>query len=61
MMTSLQRCVVKQLCGEREGRFFSCVLNHLTEISGEFTTDLESWMVTSFAVEFGVEIGSIGL
>jgi hypothetical protein len=61
IMTSLQRSIMKRICGERESRFFSSVLNHLSEITGEHPPELENWMVTSFEVEFGVEIGSGGL
>jgi hypothetical protein len=61
MMTSLQRCLVKHLYGERESRFLSSVLNQLSELSGEQVPEIESWMFTTFDVEFGAEIGSGGL
>jgi hypothetical protein len=61
MMISLQKCLMKQLCGERERRFFSSTLDFLADVSGKHVKDIESWMVTIFDVEFGPEIGSGGL
>jgi hypothetical protein len=61
MMTSLQKIVTRQLYDERDRRFFSSTLDYLAEVSGKHVTDIESWMVTAFDVEFGPEIGSGGL
>jgi hypothetical protein len=58
VMTSLQRIMTKRLCDERERRFFSSTLNYLAEVSGEHVGDIENWMVTTFDVEFGPQIGS---
>ena len=61
MMISLRKIVTKQLCRERERRFFSSTLSYLEEVSGKHCVNAESWMVTPFDVEFGPEIGSGGL
>jgi hypothetical protein len=60
MMTALQKMIRKQLGSERERLFFSRTLNHLAKHSGEHVI-LEPWMVTSYEVEFGAEIGKGGL
>jgi hypothetical protein len=60
MMTTLQKFITKQLCGERERSFFSHTLDYLAIDSGEQVI-WETWMVTSFEVEFGTEIGTGGL
>ena len=61
MMTSLQKFILQRLGSERERRFVSSTLNHLAEFSSESITDIESWMITAFDVEFGPQIGSGGL
>jgi len=61
MMTSLQNAVMKRHGDDQERRFFSTTLDYLAQVSGKHVVDVESWMVTSFDVEFGPEIGSGGL
>jgi hypothetical protein len=61
MMTSLQKFVTERLCDERDRHFFSSTLDYLAEVSGKHIKDIESWIVTTFEVEFGPEIGSGGL
>jgi hypothetical protein len=58
MMVSLQRSL-QQLLGDRERRFFSHSIKYLSTASGQQIA-VENWMITSFDVEFGPEIGSGG-
>jgi hypothetical protein len=44
---------------DRERQFFSSSLQRLSTASGT-QVQFENWMITSFEVEFGVEIGSGG-
>jgi hypothetical protein len=44
---------------DRERQFFSNSLQQLSTASGTHV-EYEHWMITSFEVEFGVEIGSGG-
>ena len=60
MMVSFQRQLERQGGGDREHQFFSCSLQHLTSTTGNHVR-LEDWMITSFDVEFGPEIGEGGL
>jgi hypothetical protein len=60
MMTALQKMIIKRLSGERERLFFAHALKHLSTVSGKHVK-FEEWMVTSYEVEFGPEIGSGGL
>ena len=60
MMVSLQRCLDKCSGGNREREFFSHALQYLTTISGDHVK-LENWMITSYEVELGPQIGSGGL
>jgi hypothetical protein len=57
MMVTLHKLVTNQLLGAREHTFCSRTLNYLATKSGRHIA-LEGWMVTSYEVEFGMEIGS---
>lgn len=59
MMVSLKRTVEEHSGGDRELRFFSRCVRHLSAMTGR-QMRLESWMITSFDVELGLEIGSGG-
>ena len=60
MMAFLQRQLDENLGGVRERQFYSRTLSYLSTQSGH-QIQLEHWMVTSFDVEFGPEIGTGGL
>lgn len=60
MIVSLQRHIEQRMGGAREQQFFSHSLEYLTTSSGR-QIQMESWMVTTYDVEFGHEIGSGGL
>jgi hypothetical protein len=60
MMPFLQRQLDQNLGGVRERQLFSSSLFYLSTASGR-QVQLENWMVTSFDVEFGPEIGTGGL
>jgi hypothetical protein len=60
IMATLQRLINKQHLDERELKFCSRTLDHLATISGKHIK-LESWMVTSYEVDFGNKIGEGGL
>jgi hypothetical protein len=60
MMVSLQRRLQTGSDDDRERRFFSRTLQYLTTASGR-QVELEEWMVTSYEVEFGLEVGLGGL
>jgi hypothetical protein len=45
---------------DREQQFYSHTLQYLISTSGQQVT-LEEWMISSFNVEFGTEIGAGGL
>lgn len=60
MMVSLQRRLDNQSASDRERRFFSHSLQHLSTSSGR-QLEIENWMITAYEVEFGNEIGSGGL
>lgn len=59
MMVSLQRSFEQLPGGDRERRFFSHSVQYLSTTSGR-QVYVENWMITSFDVEFGPEIGSGG-
>jgi hypothetical protein len=59
-MVSLQRRLQTGSDEDRERQFFTCALEHLTTASGRHV-EIEEWMITSYEVEFGDEIGSGGL
>ena len=60
MMASLQKSILQQIGTESERRFYSQSLMFLATTSGH-QVQLEDWMITSFEVDFGAEIGSGGL
>ena len=60
MMVSFQKHLDRQGGGDRERQFFSRSLLHLTSATGHHV-QLEDWMITSFDVELGPEIGEGGL
>ena len=60
MMVSLERRLQIGSDEDREQQFFRCVLEHLKIASGRHV-EIEKWMITSYEVEFGDEIGSGGL
>jgi hypothetical protein len=60
MTISLQRRLERGLDEDREGQFFSHTLRFLTTSSGR-QIEMEEWMITTYEVEFGHEIGSGGL
>jgi hypothetical protein len=60
MMVSLQRRLGHVSDGDRERQFFSHALRYLITTSGR-QVEMESWMITSYEVEFGPRVGSGGL
>ena len=60
MMVSIQRRLDHLSGGDRERQFFSYALRYLTTASGR-QVEMENWMITSYEVEFGRQIGSGGL
>ena len=60
-MIMLQRLISREQCSDWEHRFFSHTLNTLSSFEEGKFDNLESWMVTSFEVEFGPSIGRGGL
>jgi hypothetical protein len=60
MMISLQRRIQRGVDEDWERRFFAHTLQYLTTSSGR-QVEVEDWMITSYEVEFGHEIGSGGL
>jgi hypothetical protein len=60
MMATLQRRLTQPLGGDRERRFLTHSLEYLYTASGR-QVKLESWMITSFDIEFGPKIGAGGL
>ncbi|KIM73018.1 hypothetical protein PILCRDRAFT_15623 [Piloderma croceum F 1598] len=59
MMISLQRHIQRGVDEDWERRFFAHTLQYLTTSSGR-QVEVEDWMITSYEVEFGHEIGSGG-
>lgn len=60
MMVSLQKRLQNGSDSDRERQFFSQSLHCLSTASG-CQVQLEDWMITSFEVDFGKEIGAGGL
>jgi hypothetical protein len=60
MMVSLQRRLDCLSDSDQERQFFSHTLRYLTTASGR-QVEMESWMITSYEVEFGRQIGTGGL
>jgi hypothetical protein len=59
-MVLLQRRLNHSFDDDREREFFSHTLRYLTTMSGR-QVEIENWMITSYEVEFGPQIGSGGL
>ena len=59
-MMSLQRRLGQVSDGDRERQFFSHALRYLATTSGH-QVEMESWMITSYEVEFGPRVGSSSL
>ena len=60
MVVSLEHRLREGSDEDVERRFFMHTLRYLTTSSGR-QVEMEDWMVTSYEVEFGQEIGSGGL
>jgi hypothetical protein len=61
MMVSIQRRLDGQsLENARERKFYSSTLQYLSTTSGRHV-EVQDWMITSYEVDFGHEIGSGGL
>jgi len=60
MMVSLEKRLQTVPDEDREHQFFAHTLRYLTTSSGR-QVEREDWMITSYEVEFGREIGSGGL
>jgi hypothetical protein len=60
MMVSLTQIIEERSGGDRELEFFSRCVGYLSAMSRR-QIQRESWMITSFDIEFGSEIGSGGL
>jgi hypothetical protein len=64
MMVSLKKRLRMGSDADRERQFFTHVLQYLLQYlttCGKCQVELETWMITSYEVEFGPEIGSGGL
>jgi hypothetical protein len=59
-MVSLRRRLNHPSDDDRARQFFSHTLQYLTATSGR-QVEIENWMITSYEVEFGPQIGSGGL
>lgn len=60
MIVSLRRQLKTGSDEDREQHFFAYTLQYLTTCRGR-QIEMEDWMITSYEVEFGHEIGSGGL
>jgi hypothetical protein len=60
MMISLQKIIDERSGGDRELKFYTNSLRCLTAMSRHRNVRRESWMITSFDIEFGPEIGCGG-
>lgn len=60
LIVTLQRSLSKHSKNDREHQFMLHSVRYLTTSSGR-QVHIEDWMVTSFEVEFGAQIGSGGL
>ena len=59
-MVSIQKQLNNQNVDRVEQRFYTHTLEYLTSRSGKNVT-VEDWMISSFEVDYGSEIGSGGL
>jgi hypothetical protein len=60
IVVALQKRLRIRSDGDRERQFFEHTLQYLNTRSGR-KVEVEEWMITSYEVEFGEEIGSGGL
>ena len=60
MMVSIQRRLNMRTDEDRDRQFLAHTLQYLTTSSGR-QVEIDDWMITSYEVEFGHEIGSGGL
>jgi hypothetical protein len=60
MMAALQRRLNVAPGNDQEQNFYSHTLQYLTSMSGQ-QVQLEDWMVASYDVDYGPEIGVGGL
>jgi hypothetical protein len=60
MMVSIERRLDTHSLNQPEHKFYSHTLQYLTSTSGQ-QARLEDWMISTFDVDFGVEIGAGGL
>jgi hypothetical protein len=60
MMVSLEKRFQTVSDDDRDHHFFAHTLRYLTTASGR-QVEMEDWMITSYEVEFGCQIGSGGL
>jgi hypothetical protein len=59
-MVTLQRRLDYGSDSDQEQQFFARTLQYLTTFSGN-QVEMKDWMITSYEVEFGRQIGSGGL
>lgn len=60
ILVCLQRRLDGRWDGDRERQFFKHVQRYLASCTGN-QVDIESWMITSYEVDFGPKIGVGGL
>jgi hypothetical protein len=60
MMASLQRRLNATPTNNQEQTFYSHTLQYLSSMSGQ-QVQLEDWMIASFDVDYGPEVGVGGL
>ena len=61
MMIAIQKALKDQDMPTRERQFMRWSLSCLCSMSGQQPEKIQHWTITSFEVEFGLEIGSGGL
>lgn len=59
-MVSLQKQLNNQSIDRAEQKFYTHTLEYLTSRSGK-AVKVEDWMIASFEVDYGAEIGAGGL
>lgn len=60
MMVSIQKQLNNQNVDREEQKFYTHTLEYLTSKSGR-NIKVEEWMISSFEVDYGLEIGIGGL
>lgn len=60
IIVALQKRLQTGLVEDRDRRFFTHAHQYLTARNGQ-QVEVEHWMITSYEVEYGQEIGSGGL